>query len=174
MRIFLCSLFISLLGACATPYGDGTFGGLDTVWLAPEVLTVSANGNAFTDDQRVREHALLKASEEALAGGYSFFIVMEEQDTGQVKTHSVTRPEETTFSARAATFGNFANVSGKATTTGGTQTYTMYKPGTRVTFLMLQERPDGLAPGQYYDANFIYNELGPKYIKNFGELQPQD
>ncbi len=167
MKYFV-TLLAALLMGCATPYGDGLFGGVKATRLSQNVVLISASGNAYTDNTRIAEYMLLRAAEEAHASGYPYFAVMDSKNTGYVSSGTVYTPYTTDFSGTANSFSPYTTTySGTATTYGGPQTYSFYKPGGQATFALLNEVPEGLLPGQYYETAFVLNSLGSKYISDF-------
>lgn len=155
MRTILLAA-LSMVAAACTTYADG----VRSYWPRPNVLVVSGAGNGFTEAQDVSNFVYLQAAEKALASNYYFFVLADETNTSTTSTGYVNMPRTTTYNAY--NYGNY--FSGTATTTGGPMAYPVFKPGLDAVFLMFENEPEGYRAGQYYDAVFVYNTLGPKYL----------
>lgn len=157
------ALLLLLISGCTT-YGNA----IESNWVSQKTLKVSGAGNQYTTDGRIEDYVVLKAAERALEAGYEYFIVTSSENTGATESRTLNGSYDTTVQVH--TYGgiygsptSFAT----ATTTGGPQTYNIYKPGRDAVFVMFDERPKGFRPGQYFEALTVYNELGPKYLRNF-------
>ena len=151
---------LALITGCATGYGGDWLGrgGAEATWVGENILMVSAKGNGYTDDLRISEMTLLRAAEESLSKGFPFFTLASTENTG--RTELITTPGVQTTTLQGNT----------ARTTGGDLHTNVYFPGRSSTFRMFAERPANLTEGEYFDSAFIYNSLGPKFIKNFTPL----
>jgi len=165
MRFF--ALLVLFAAGCTTYQA-----GVEANWASPSTLKVSGAGNKWTADGRIEDYVMLKAAEKGLAAGYRYFVVANSKNTGSVSTHTVNTPYNTTVSVH--TYGGYygpGTTFATATTTGGPQSFSVYKPGRDAVFLMFDERPRGYRPGQYFDAVAVYNQLGPQYLANFQPLE---
>jgi hypothetical protein len=163
-------LLAFLLASC-TSYGRG----VESNWVSQKTLRVSGEGNGLTTDGRIEDYVMLKAAEQAFEAGFKYFVMTSSENTGGVEQYTVNTPYHTTVSAR--TYGGFYGGSttfATATTTGGPQSYSIYKPGRDAVFVMFDEIPRGYRPSQYFEVVSVYNELGQKYIKNFIPVQAVD
>ena len=81
-----------IAGGCATPYQRTGIvaGGFRDMQLAPDVFRVSFLGNALSSPERVRDFAILRASEVTLKHGYRYFGIM--RSTEGVDIHSYSTP----------------------------------------------------------------------------------
>lgn len=163
------ALLALLLVGCATQYQEtGWTGGVESNWASPNILMVNAKGNAFANDQRMKDFAILRAAEKSIEAGYRYFVQVESVDTGRTESYTTYSPTTTNFSGYA--YGN--SVYGTATTTGGPSTTNYYKPGRSAAFKMFERKPPNYRPGQFFDAYSVLNELGPKYIDDFVFITP--
>jgi hypothetical protein len=155
------SLFACIvIAGCATPYQpEGAAGGYTETRLDNNVFRVGFNGNGYTSAERAEEMALLRSAEVALNNGFSHFVVVD----GRVREQqsSVTMPSQSTTTGTVTTFGNQAYGRANTTTWGG-QTFLVTKPRSINTIMCFQGRPQ--IGGMVYDATFLYNSLGSKYM----------
>jgi hypothetical protein len=156
-------LLILLLSGC-TSYGSA----IESNWISQKTLKVSGAGNAYTTDGRIEDYVMLRAAERALEAGYGYFIVSNSENTGATESRTVNGDYHTTVSAHtySGTYGSPTTFA-TATTTGGPTTYNIYKPGRDAVFVMFDQPPKGYRRGQYFEVVTVYNELGPKYLRNF-------
>jgi hypothetical protein len=158
LRIIAVSLFVPLMGACATGYqGSGFTGGFKDTQLAPDVFRVSFAGNAFTSSDQVQDFALLRAAELTLANNANYFAVISSADQSRVDTHVT--PGSSRTSGTISSYGNTGNYSG-TTTYSAPQVQTYYKPGVGLIIRTSQTKLEGSA---VFDANFIVNSIRTKY-----------
>lgn len=159
MRVVIVAAALFMTG-CATGYQrDGLTGGFTESQLSENVWRVTFNGNGYTSEDRAQDMALLRSAELTLANGYSHFILADERSTTEVDVG--TTPVTSTTTGSAYVYGN--SIQGRATTqTFGGQSYTIRRPSTRNSVVMLKEKP---VDGRYvaYDARFICTSLGAKY-----------
>lgn len=91
MRFVMLGVAAILLAGCATQYEDPSFisggNGVTASRLDATTFRISARGNAFTSPDAIEKFVLRKASEETLASGNEWFLLLSLEDrsrTGQV------------------------------------------------------------------------------------------
>lgn len=146
-----------LSGGCTTYQPDGLTGGFRETRLDENVWEVFFGGNAFADEQKVRDFAMLRAAEITLEHGYQYFVVLDEADWNKVVT---TRSSGTAHTNYSGTVSN-GHVSGSATTTyDPSSTNTFEKPRSRRVIMAFEEKPEGFAS---YSATYIKDSISESY-----------
>lgn len=128
MRLAIIALSLALAGCVTT----------DTAMLDSRTAIISARGNAFANAGDVQRDVLQEAATQAVARGYTHFVVLGASDKSRTGTY--TAPTQTNSTVQGAANCNagfcFGSASGQTTTTGGQQT-TFIKPGADVTVQFL-------------------------------------
>jgi hypothetical protein len=156
-------LLLSLV-SCATPYQqNGLLGGVEVTPLQPDTYRINARGNGFSSAARMQDFILLKAAELARGNHFTHFVILSENDWH--KTETMVSPGYITGNTMATVVssGNLA--------TGTATTQAIYMPPTSTT--VSKPRSDAIvrllnnppANANAFDANFIYQNLAPKYVK---------
>ena len=157
-RIISLAAIIVLTSGCATTYQQKGFtGGFTETQLSQDTYRVTFEGNAKTSKDRATDFVLLRSAELTKKSGYSYFVIV---DADNSVTHSTyTTPTQTVTTG--SVYGNQYGVYGQANSqTYGGQTYILSKPRTSNTIVMLHNK----RANQFtYDANFIIRSLSQKY-----------
>jgi len=94
-KLFTFFLGIIIFCGCATPYqSDGFGGGYSEFRITRDTFVVTFRGNSFTPSQKVLEYTLMRASELTVQNGYTYFSVIDSQDTTKKKLVSKTTNEK--------------------------------------------------------------------------------
>ena len=141
--IFLFFIF----SACETTYQDkknwdwrnGVFG-VESLQTAERIWEITASGNAFTDEDRIRDFVLLKASEIGKENNFSHFSFIDRNK--EVNENDITW------------YDWYLGIS-------NTWNYDMPKQSIDVKFYSENEQ----MPDNSYSVEIIYNQLAKKYIK---------
>ena len=155
-------LFISILFfiGCRTQYQAYNWtGGFSETQLDEDKFKVYFSGNGYTSGKSAADMCLLRCAELCIKNGYTYFIIVDESQ--KISKSSYTTPTQTHTYGSVNAYGNTAYGSATSYTTGG-QTYNFSKPSNSNTIVLLREKP---SQGISYNAKFLYNSLGPKYIK---------
>ncbi len=148
--------------AC-TPYQESGFlGGVSATKLNDRLFQIQARGNAYTSGTRIRDYALLKASEIALGGGYVAFRVVDSQDISTTGSYTTPGSASSSTTGQINSYGSYT--ANTTTTYTAPRTTTFIKPGQTIHIYLLTNED----VGQYtdaYDANLVYSQIAPKYIK---------
>ena len=158
----IVTIFIGLffLVSCSTTYQTtGLAGGFSETQLDENMYKVYFSGNGFTEAQSAADMCLLRCADLCLKAGYNYFIIIDESQK-TIKS-SYTTPTQTHSFGSVNVYGNTAYGSGTSYTTGG-QTFNISKPSSTNTIILLKEKP---SEGISYNAKFLYDSLGKKYIK---------
>lgn len=148
---------MSLIYSCATSYQSTAYtGGFSETQLDENVYKVIFRGNGYTSSERASDFCLLRCAELCLSTGYTYFIIVENQDRS--KQYQYTTPSRTTTTGRANVIGNSVYGSSSSTTSGG-QTYNISKPRSENTIICFKEKPEYFS----YNAEFIYRNISAKY-----------
>lgn len=138
-RLFLAVVSLALaLSACATSYqpvDDG--GGYSQRQLGSDLFLVSFHGNRFTDYDRARDLALLRAAEIGERLGYAYFSV-EGREDASVRTVDYGSAITTTTAKEEKTATG--TESSQVTTTFGGE-YPSNEPGVNLWVRYYQARP---------------------------------
>ncbi|MFH1976912.1 MAG: hypothetical protein ABIJ52_15415 [Pseudomonadota bacterium] len=157
--IFLCLLMLLLIVSCSTPYQRVSFmGGYAETQLDENVFRVSFRGNAYTSKEKVADLCLLRSAELALQKGYSYFLVVDEQQYSKMGAY--TTPTSTTTTGVVTGSGNTA-VGRVTSNRRGGQTYLYSKPRNTIIIVCFNEKPN--IQGLVFNANFIRNSLKSTY-----------
>jgi len=150
----LVSAFLfPLVGCGPTRYqARGATGGYSETRLAEDTFRVSFNGNGYTSSERAEDFALLRSAEIALAYDFPYFVVVDGRTSAALSSYQT--PTRSTSSS--VLVGN--TIQTTTTTTGG-QTYTVAKPSSSNTIILLRSKPEGLS----YEAIYVANALRAKY-----------
>jgi hypothetical protein len=160
----------TVLVACATPYAEtGYMGGYDANWVAPNVLAVSVRGNGYTNQSRVRDYAMLQASERAIEAGYRYFVIGDLRDASSRDSYYT--PPSATTTTTGSFYGNSYYGTSRTNVSGGYST-PVFRPGQDTRFVMFEDVPEGYRAGQYFDAEAVIAELGPRYISDWDVRHP--
>jgi len=155
--IFIIFLF---LNGCGTQYSSsGWMGGFSETQLDENMYKVYFSGNAYTSSQSAADMCLLRCAELCLNADYNYFIIIDESQ--KTTTSTYTTPTQTNTYGTVSAYGNTAYGSVNSYTTGG-QTYNMSKPSNSNTIVLFKDKPSN---GISYNAKFLYDSLGKKYIK---------
>jgi hypothetical protein len=122
----LSGALVGILAGCATPYAKNGFsGGYSDVKLAPDVATVSIQGNGYTSNDRALRMLMLRCAEVTLENRYRYFSAESWFD--QSSNSQVVVPG----------YANTSIGNGYASTVFMPATsFNMYKPGAGVTIHM--------------------------------------
>lgn len=72
---------LCLLTGCATPYqSEGLTGGFGEKQLGSDVFEINFGGNAYTSDEKMRDFAILHATDICLQKGFTCFTVLSESN----------------------------------------------------------------------------------------------
>ena len=153
MNKFYLIALMAILGGCATEYqkADVFSYGFNDTQLAENVFEVSFQGGEFDDAQRVRDFAMLRASEVTLERGFNYFKILGEDD--QTEYSHYTTGGHTTNRYNAAT-----NTTQAYTTRVRTHNSTEFGSTKRI--MCYTEEPEGVF---VYDAEFVANSIRNKY-----------
>ena len=154
----LATIALLVLTGCATSYQSSGFtGGFQESQLAPDIFEVSFNGNGYTSGKRTRDYTMLRAAEICQGQGFSFFLILERDNSAT--THSYTTPGQSYTTGTAYAYGNTATYYGQTTHTPG-QTHHFVKPSSSMTIKLLRTKPtEGIA----YEAAFLIKSLKKQY-----------
>jgi hypothetical protein len=150
---------IATLSGCATPYQDvgaSIAGGYFAQRLGPNRFVVSFAGNGFTEPQRARDFAMLRAAEVTLEYHFTHFTIdgvgdfssVEEVQTGTVST--------TTGSL--SPYGTYTD-----TTNTTYNEMPVFKPGARLTITCFDGPPTDKHAGRVFDASMVAADLRARY-----------
>lgn len=160
MRFLAILSAVILIAGCATGYKSvGFTGGYSDTKLQDDVYEVSFKGNGYTNKDRAKDFALLRASEVALNNGYKYFVVLEGENS--TKTQMYTTPAQANTYGTVNMYGNTGSYSGTTYYSGG-QTFIAHKPQTSLTIRCLKEKPT-TNETFVYDATQIKENLSSKY-----------
>jgi hypothetical protein len=151
-KIYLAALLGMLVGCGPTEYrkGDSGVGFFDTQ-LAENVFEVSFQGGDASEAHRVRDFAMLRASEVTLEHGFSYFKILGEDD--QTEHVSFTTGGYTTSYYNAVT-----NTTETSTTPVIAGTSTVLNPTKRI--MCFKKKPEGVF---VYDAKFVSKSIRESY-----------
>jgi len=141
------------ISGCTTYQEQGFTGGFTDTQLDDNVWEVTFNGNGYTSAQRVRDFALLRASEIALTNGYSYFAVADDRDSSKKSTQQT--QGYGTYSASCMGY----SCTGTSSYTPGT-TYDITKHGNSRIAIMFEDKPDDVF---VYNARMIFDQIVAEY-----------
>ena len=141
------------ISGCTSYQEQGLTGGFTDTQLDDNVWEVTFNGNGYTSADRVRDFALLRASEIALTNGYAYFAVADDRDSSKTSTQQT--QGYGSYSASCA--GN--TCSGTSSYTPGT-TYNVTKHGNSRIAIMYREKP---ADTFVYNARMVFDQVVADY-----------
>lgn len=157
----LTCLILTLISGCATTYRQNSFingGGFSEVELAPNYFKVSFSGNEVTSKEKVKDFAILRASDLMLARNCGSFQVMKTSDNSSSGQYFV--PQTQSTNANVSVYGNSAYGNSTTTTYGGGLVNVQY-PKITIEVQCSQEKWD-VSKG-IYDTKFINESLKEKY-----------
>ena len=117
-RYWALGLIGALLAACSTAYKEEGFGGgYSDIPLAQNVVQVSARGNGYTSEEKVRKIALVRAADITIQSGFSTVVILgvNERSSSSVGGY-VPGTNQSTTTGQATVYGN--NAFGSASTSG--------------------------------------------------------
>jgi hypothetical protein len=163
----------SLAAGCATQYQQTGFsGGVEDTPVNSNTYRILARGNAFTSQERTRDFVLLRASELAIAGGFSHFVILDSQAYAKQSTITMPGTYQSSTHGQASVYGNTAY--------GSAQTYGTYTPPTATTIskprnevIVRLLRSDEAGSGVAYDARMVHGSLAPR-LKGVAVTPPSD
>ena len=168
MRKYILIIIILTLKSCVTLYQPQSFkGGYSSTQLDPKIYRVVFNGNGFTNRIYAQDMALLRCSEIALENGYKYFIIIEGSNT--VSQSTTNQPTRSRSDFKISESYDGYRVTGNTYSYGG-GSYTISKPSTQNTILLLKEK-DQNSNTIIYDALFLKNSLREKYSKYIKEIR---
>ena len=141
------------ISGCTTYQEKGLTGGFTDTQLDDNVWEVTFNGNGYTSAQRVRDFALLRASEIALTNGYSYFAVADDRDSSKTSTQQT--QGYGTYSASCMGY----SCTGTSSYTPGT-TYNITKHGNSRLAVMFEDKPEDVF---VYNARMIFDQIVAEY-----------
>lgn len=157
----LTCLTLTLISGCATTYSQNSFmngGGFSEVELAPNYFKVSFSGNEVTPKEKVKDFALLRASELMINRECNSFQVIKTSDNSSSGQYFVPKTQST--NANVSVYGNSAYGNSNTTTYGGGVVNISY-PKITIEIQCSKENWD-LSKG-IYDTQFINKSLKEKY-----------
>ena len=158
-RLITFAVLALLLASCATGYQEkGLTGGFSETQLGENIFRVSFNGNAYTSMERAADFTLLRSAELAVENGFSYFVIIDEDQSTELSTY--TTPTQSHTTANVYGSGNYATGTATTTTTGG-QTYVYSKPRSTNTIVCLHDKDQ--ASGIVYDSSFVIKSIREKY-----------
>ena len=158
-RVIALSVLALLLASCATGYQkQGLTGGFSETQLSENIFRVSFNGNAYTSAERAADFTLLRSAELAGENGFSYFAIIDADQSTQLSTY--TTPTRSYTTANVYGSGNYATGSATTTTTGG-QTYIYSKPRSTNTIVCFHNKDE--ASGIVYETKFVIRSIREKY-----------
>jgi len=83
-RMLLILLGALLLSGCSTYRLSGERKEAIVDKISPNTITVTFCGNAYMDRKEVEKYALQRASQEALAKGWDYFVVVNRKDNSKI------------------------------------------------------------------------------------------
>jgi hypothetical protein len=157
IRRLFSVLFLTGLTGCTT-YGEmGFTGGVQALQVNETTWEINAIGNAYSNELRMRDFMLLKASEVALENGFTHFIPSEASTSSTERLVGTPGQVETS----AACSGKGCAASSAATG----PTYTTYRfPEGRLRAVFVRLADDAPTPADAISALLIYKQLAPKYL----------
>ncbi len=147
-----------LLIGCASRYeNSGPTGGYSETWSAPDSFRVTFQGNDHTTLERAKDFAMLRAAELTLQHGFTWFRVVNEENSGQTTTVTSTSQADTQVTINYSSPD--VRVPAGPTYTPG-QTSVSSPPKTWLLVQCLKEKP---ADGSTFDAAALQQSLRQKY-----------
>ena len=145
MKVLLAAATVGILMAsCATPYQEmGILGGVRATRISEDVIQVRAQGNAYTDPDRIQQYALRKAAEETLANGYDLFVIGGEIDRSRIGSETLAVANGSKNAAWATGFS-----------------MPIIKPGETLLVRMLKGPKPSPVPAGLFDAHEVVKYLG--------------
>lgn len=149
-----CCLSLSL-ASCVTPYGPQGFrGGVTATQLNERVFSIYSSGNGFTSRGRIDDYAILKASDECIARGFSHFVKTDEIKT----TDKSVRQKGASYDTDCSGYGNRLKCS---TTSRGGGTREVNKARNRLEVYMFRANEE--KPSNAYSCKLINESLSKIY-----------
>ena len=146
---------VFIISSCTTGYDSaGWMGGYSDTQINETTWKVSVSGNAYTSQMRIRDYAMLRASELTLEKGYKYFVVLSDDNAVWQK--------QVTTNGTANTTGSYDNFGRYKSTTSYNppQTTTQTRFGNELFYAMSNREVDGYLN---YDAQMIYDSLSATY-----------
>lgn len=153
MRKLFSIVLISMLVGCATEYQKADFFGYgfyDTQ-LAENVFEVSFQGGSEDEAHRVRDFAMLRASEITLEHGFTYFKILGEDD--QTEQYLFTTGGYTTNRYNPVTNTTQTHTSPVTTVSGA-------EIGSTKRIMCFKEKPEDVF---VYDAEFVSSSIRGSY-----------
>tara|TARA_B100000161_G_C33517265_1_gene399347 strand:- start:370 stop:1014 length:645 start_codon:yes stop_codon:yes gene_type:complete len=160
MKNLFSIIIILFLVSCGTQYQATSWtGGYSETQLGENMFKVYFQGNGYTSSQKAADMCLLRCAEICIEKGYKYFAIIDASE--KTTQSSFTTPIQTHTTGTVNYYGgNTLYGSSNSFTTGG-QTFLVSKPSANNTIVMLNEKQK---EGITYDAKFLYESLGKKYI----------
>lgn len=150
-------LLLGVLTGCTT-YGEmGFTGGVQALQVNATTWEINAVGNAYSNELRMRDFMLLKASEVALENGFTHFVPSEASTSSTERLIGTPGQVETS----AACSGRGCAASSAATG----PTYNTYRfPEGRLRAVFVRIADGAAVPADAISASLMYKQLAPKYL----------
>jgi hypothetical protein len=157
-RFWFVLIVVIFTCGCATSYHSSGFtGGFRDTRLAPDLFRVSFQGNGYTSPDRAQDLSLLRAADLAVENGFSYFAVVDENNSMRTQTFESAGHARTT--GTATLYGRNATYSSYTTYAPG-QKFTFYKPSTGLLVQCFKTKPADIFT---FDAAFLQQSLREKY-----------
>ena len=156
MNKLVVSFILVVIAGCATSYQpQGMKGGFNETQLDTNMFVVTFKGNGYTNQETVKNYALLRSAEVTLENGYKYFSIVDANHDLNTKTF--------TSPTTVSTNGNANSYGGTKTTVSTGGTFSSSKPSSTNTIVCFTEKPDGFT----YNAEFLVKSITEKYeIRN--------
>jgi len=146
MLLFCCS--------CATPYHPAKNGfGYSDLQLGPDRFQIDYRGDGDTSLERANDFAMLRCAEVAQQAGFSYFAVVDTQNTSSVRKYTI--PEQMRAAPYSTAPGYVEPTSSQVGLAGDpamhpqapyvrvpSETGTFFKPGTSLVIKCFAAKPD--------------------------------
>ena len=96
-----------LMTACSTPYGKyGALGGYSDSRIDANTFSISVDNNGFTSQQTTSMHAIYRAAELTVEGGFDYFVIAS--GASNPSSMAMAMPSTSTSSTTVNTYGSTA------------------------------------------------------------------
>jgi len=155
-RVYLVLLLIGISGC--TTYGEmGVTGGVQALQVNETTWEINAVGNAYSNELRMRDFLLLRASEIALENGFTHFIPSEASTSSTERL--IGTPGQVETSAACSGRGCAAS---SAVTGPIYNTYRFPEGRLRAVFVRITD--GATTPADAISASLVYKQLAPVYL----------
>jgi hypothetical protein len=161
--LLLYAVLITLLAACSTSYQplSRMGGGYQETFYAPDIVTVSFEGNKFTSYEKVNDFVMLRAAELALQNNYKYFEITFVKDLTTQRTTTSTGSSKTTETTTQK--GKNTEVRTSRTEYEPPSTLVHEYPKILLEVKFHNSKPENVI---VYESSFINNSIKTKYDIN--------